>query len=98
MASAVYRKSGQVSEPNSNDMEVQPRQPEPLRLTDQYVALLVLILTKAGLLEVGYYRSHFCMFIYVIAGVDQHVSRDNDRLESVKERNPPNGRGSATCE
>jgi len=55
MASAVYRKAGQVSEPNSNDMEVQPRQPEPLRLTDQYVALLVLILTKAGLLEVGYY-------------------------------------------
>jgi len=52
--STVYRKSGQASEPNGNDTEVQQRQPEPLRLTDQYIALLVLIFTKAGLLEVGY--------------------------------------------
>ena len=52
--STVYRKSGQASEPNGNDSEVQQRQPEPLRLTDQYIALLVLIFTKAGLLEVGY--------------------------------------------
>jgi hypothetical protein len=51
---AVYRKSGQVSEPNANDTDAQQRQPEPLRLTDQYIALLVLIFTKAGLLEVGY--------------------------------------------
>ena len=51
--STVYRKSGQVSEPNANDTDVQQRQPEPLRLTDQYIALLVLIFTKAGLLEVG---------------------------------------------
>ena len=50
----VYRKSGQVSEPNANDTDVQQRQPEPLRLTDQYIALLVLVFTKAGLLEVGY--------------------------------------------
>ena len=50
----VYRKSGQVSESNANDTDVQQRQPEPLRLTDQYIALLVLIFTKAGLLEVGY--------------------------------------------
>ncbi|KAI0004603.1 Rapamycin-insensitive companion of mTOR, N-term-domain-containing protein [Russula compacta] len=47
----VYRKSGQASEPNDNDTEVQQRQPEPLRLTDQYIALLVLIFTKAGLME-----------------------------------------------
>ena len=53
MTSTVYRKSGQVSEPNANDTDVQQRQPEPLRLTDQYIALLVLIFTKAGLLEVG---------------------------------------------
>lgn len=52
--STVYRKSGQASEPNGNDTEVQQRQPEPLRLTDQYIALLVLIFTKAGLLEVGH--------------------------------------------
>jgi rapamycin-insensitive companion of mTOR len=54
ITSTVYRKSGQVSEPNANDTDVQQRQPEPLRLTDQYIALLVLIFTKAGLLEVGY--------------------------------------------
>lgn len=47
----VYRKSGQASDPNSNDTDVQQRQPEPLRLTDQYIALLVLIFTNAGLLE-----------------------------------------------
>ncbi len=50
----VYRKSGHASELNANDTDVQQRQPEPLRLTDQYIALLVLIFTKAGLLEVGY--------------------------------------------
>jgi rapamycin-insensitive companion of mTOR len=54
MTPTVYRKSGQVSESNTNDTDVQQRQPEPLRLTDQYIALLVLIFTKAGLLEVGY--------------------------------------------
>jgi hypothetical protein len=54
MTPTVYRKSGQVSESNANDTDVQQRQPEPLRLTDQYIALLVLIFTKAGLLEVGY--------------------------------------------
>lgn len=47
----VYRKSRQVSQPNGSDTAVQQRQPEPLRLTDQYVALLLLIFTKAGLLE-----------------------------------------------
>ncbi|KAI9458810.1 Rapamycin-insensitive companion of mTOR, N-term-domain-containing protein [Russula earlei] len=47
----VYHKSGPSSEPNGNDTEVQQRQSEPLRLTDQYIALLVLIFTKAGLLE-----------------------------------------------
>jgi rapamycin-insensitive companion of mTOR len=49
----VYRKSGQSSDLNANDPDVQQRQPEPLRLTDQYIALLVLIFTNAGLLEVG---------------------------------------------
>ena len=49
----VYRKSGQTSDPNANDADIQQRQPEPLRLTDQYIALLVLIFTNAGLLEVG---------------------------------------------
>lgn len=49
----VYHKSGQASDPNANDNDVQQRQPEPLRLTDQYIALLVLIFTNAGLLEVG---------------------------------------------
>lgn len=47
----VYRKSGQASDLNVNDTDVQQRQPEPLRLTDQYIALLVLIFTNAGLLE-----------------------------------------------
>lgn len=47
----VYRKSRQVSRPNGSDTAVQQRQPEPLRLTDQYIALLLLIFTKAGLLE-----------------------------------------------
>jgi rapamycin-insensitive companion of mTOR len=49
----VYRKSGQASDLNASDTDVQQRQPEPLRLTDQYIALLVLIFTNAGLLEVG---------------------------------------------
>jgi len=54
MTSTVYRKSRQAPELNGNETEIQQRQPEPLRLTDQYIALLVLIFTKAGLLEVGY--------------------------------------------
>lgn len=49
----VYRKSGQASDASANDADIQQRQPEPLRLTDQYIALLVLIFTNAGLLEVG---------------------------------------------
>ena len=96
--SAIYRKSGQASEPNVNDTEVQQRQPEPLRLTDQYIALLVLIFTKAGLLEVGYCRNYFYMFINIIAGSDKHVSRNDHRFESVKERDSSDGRGSAPCE
>ncbi|KAF8501078.1 Rapamycin-insensitive companion of mTOR, N-term-domain-containing protein, partial [Russula emetica] len=47
----VYRKSGQASDLNASDTDVHQRQPEPLRLTDQYIALLVLIFTNAGLLE-----------------------------------------------
>ncbi|KAI0259840.1 Rapamycin-insensitive companion of mTOR, middle domain-containing protein [Gloeopeniophorella convolvens] len=47
----VYRKSRQVPDPSGSDPEVQQRPPEPLRLTDQYIALLVLVFTKAGLLE-----------------------------------------------
>lgn len=53
MILTVYRKSRQVSEPNGTDTEVQQRQPEPLRLTDQYIALLVLVFIRSGLLEVG---------------------------------------------
>lgn len=52
LLSTVYRKSRQVSRPNGSETAVQQRQPEPLRLTDQYIALLLLIFTKAGLLEV----------------------------------------------
>jgi hypothetical protein len=33
-----------------------------------------------------------------VAGLDQHVSRDSDRFEFVKEGYPPHGRGLATCE
>ncbi|KAF8272211.1 Rapamycin-insensitive companion of mTOR, N-term-domain-containing protein [Lactarius quietus] len=47
----VYRKARQVSRTNGSETAVQQRQPEPLRLTDQYIALLLLIFTKAGLLE-----------------------------------------------
>ena len=54
MTSIVYRKSRQAAELNGNETEIQQRQPEPLRLNEQYIALLVLIFTKAGLLEVGY--------------------------------------------
>lgn len=54
MTLTVYRKSRQAAELNGNETEIQQRQPEPLRLTDQYIALLVLIFTKAGLLEVGH--------------------------------------------
>jgi hypothetical protein len=53
MRLTVYRKSGQASDLNTKDTDVQQRQPEPLKLTDQYIALLVLIFTNAGLLEVG---------------------------------------------
>ena len=52
MLSTVYRKSRQASRPNGSDTAVQQR-PEPLRLTDQYIALLLLVFTNAGLLEVG---------------------------------------------
>jgi hypothetical protein len=61
----VYRKSGQVSDLNTNDTDAQQRQPEPLRLTDQYIALLVLIFTNAGLLEVGCWCSHLRIITHI---------------------------------
>jgi rapamycin-insensitive companion of mTOR len=97
MTLTVYRKSRHVSEATGTDTEVQQqRQPEPLRLTDQYIALLVLTFTRSGLLEVGNdelnsTRSH------TTTGFDLHVSRDNDGLKPVKEGNSVNGGDLATC-
>jgi rapamycin-insensitive companion of mTOR len=92
----VYRKSRHISEANGTDTEVQQRQPEPLRLTDQYIALLVLIFTRAGLLEVGNDELNSTR-PHTTTGFDLHVSRDNDELKFVKEGNPINGGGLATC-
>ncbi|KAI6044824.1 Rapamycin-insensitive companion of mTOR, middle domain-containing protein [Pisolithus marmoratus] len=46
----MYRKSRNVPEPSS-ERKAQQRGPEALKLTDQYIALLVLVLANAGLLD-----------------------------------------------
>jgi hypothetical protein len=92
----VYQKSRQVSEQSGTDTEVQQRQPEPLRLTDQYVALLVLIFTRSGILEVGNDKVTSTQ-ILTISGFDLHVSRDNDGLKLVKEGNSVDGGDLGTC-
>lgn len=96
MTLTVYQKSRRVSEPNGTDTEVQQRQPEPLRLTDQYVALLVLIFTRSGILEVGN-DEVISTHPLTISGFDLHVSRDNDGLKLVKEGNSFNGGDLGTC-
>jgi rapamycin-insensitive companion of mTOR len=48
----VYRRSRQAPE-NEKQPEAPERAPETLKLTDQYIALLVLLFTNAGLLDVS---------------------------------------------
>ncbi|KAI0052718.1 hypothetical protein FA95DRAFT_1553382 [Auriscalpium vulgare] len=48
----MYHHSKQAKEHDSGlDADIQQRQSEPLKLTDQYIALLILVFTKAGLLD-----------------------------------------------
>jgi hypothetical protein len=50
----VYRKARQ---PTERAAEVE-RPRETLKLTDQYLALLILVLTNAGLLDASFFVSH----------------------------------------
>lgn len=48
----MYHKARSSSEPeHSVETDTSQRSPEPLKLTDQYIALLVLVFTQAGLLD-----------------------------------------------
>lgn len=47
----MYRKPRELPEP-AGEYKSQQRGPEALKLTDQYIALLVLVFTNAGLLDV----------------------------------------------
>lgn len=49
---AVYRKSRDESARKSHAQETQERSHQLVKLTDQFLALLVMVLTKAGLCEV----------------------------------------------
>lgn len=49
---AVYRKSGVQQDKKSSAPEAQERSHQFVKLTDQFLALLVMVLTKAGLCEV----------------------------------------------
>jgi hypothetical protein len=52
MTSLVYRKS-RAPEPNIKEDDSAASKPsESFRLTDQYIALLILVFNKAGLLDV----------------------------------------------
>lgn len=48
----MYRKSRDVSEPRQERQDILERPVATLKLTDQYLGLLVAILTNAGLCEV----------------------------------------------
>ena len=73
---SVYRKSR-----HSGEMQVDDpphRQQETLKLTDQYIALLILIFTDAGLLDVrtmGFYRLNLTRFNRLPPGTNSHVRR-----------------------
>ena len=49
----MYRKNRDAPETNQ-ESESNDRVPQPLRVTDQYLALLVLVFTNAGLCDVSY--------------------------------------------
>ena len=57
----MYRKNRDAPE-TSQEPESNDRVPQPLRLTDQYLALLVLVFTNAGLCDV----SHGFVFLNAI--------------------------------
>jgi len=60
----VYRKSGPPLE-RRNDPEPSERSHQCLKLTDQYIALLVLVFTNAGLVDVSTDRyRHPTLFIF----------------------------------
>lgn len=89
----VYRKSR-----NSHEHAKAPDPPqqtsEPLKLTDQYIALLILVFTQAGLLDVSISAFHPCFakvpvkfivdsrcFIFVCdVGFDVDVPRNDNRI------------------
>lgn len=56
----MYRKPREAPEP-SDEYKTQQRGAEALKLTDQYIALLILVFTNAGLLDVRgvFFRMHF---------------------------------------
>lgn len=50
----MYRKSQQITEPGKQpESTPKPQAQDSLKLTDQYIALLILVFCKAGLIDVS---------------------------------------------
>jgi len=60
----VYRKARDISEPRQERQDILERPVATLKLTDQYLGLLVAILTNAGLCEVCVHLSKLRTWIY----------------------------------
>lgn len=75
----MYRKSGDASEKRT-EAEPSERVQQTLKLTDQYIALLVLVFTNAGLLDVSLYilRDVLSLTTDLEKGSDLHVGRDDN--------------------
>ena len=76
MDAAVYRRSRTSAELQPADIPQRPQE-DTLKLTDQYIALLILVFTKAGLLDVCY-RVPVCVSVIsdgrmLLPGLDVHV-------------------------
>jgi hypothetical protein len=78
---AVYRKSRQPAE-KVVDTE-RPR--ETLKLTDQYLALLVLVLTDAGLLDVSPFVICYSCKSNMTSGADRNAARINKGVQFVSQ-------------
>jgi rapamycin-insensitive companion of mTOR len=87
----VYRRSRMPAE-SRKDTHPSERPYETLKLTDQYIALLVLVFTNAGLLDV----SIFCVLhgvpqLMILSGAHCHARGRNDWLELVPQGHLANG-------
>lgn len=98
----MYRKSRLFTDSASAAEKLPRRQEDTLKLTDQYIGLLILVFTSAGLIDVRdpEYMSRVATYVYGLQGSHVYAGRDDQRRrgtdhQSIEKSDFVDGRGLA---